>query len=94
MQYVYLAVYEGWHSLNRLGDAGCPVDIGQQCQAPEILEWGRAIHCQFPDTEDGLDDGVYTAVVHDGCSDEVLGAIEFELVGSKRSLTVQRNSPF
>ena len=45
----------------------------------------------FQTNKKGLVDGDYTAVVHDGCTEEVLGYIEFEL--SSRKNTNRGNKP-
>jgi hypothetical protein len=90
-QQVYLAVHEG--SYTDTNEDGLP-DLGET-----VIEWnlgnsvrnmrfskgnGQYIANFQTQKEENLDDGWYTAVVHDVCSDEMLGYIEFNLVGKKK----------
>jgi hypothetical protein len=84
VQYVTLAVHEG-----KLTEQPGPVvkdwTLGNSVQHLRFSKGNGQYIANFQTQKmDDLDDGTYTAVVHDGCTDEVLGYIEFDLVGKKK----------
>jgi hypothetical protein len=83
MQNVYLAVHEGGLT-EPLGDTVTQWTLGNSVRHLRFSKGDGQYIANFQTQKMDLDDGVYTAAVHDGCTDKVLGTIEFELVGSKK----------
>ena len=86
-QQVYLAVHEGRFPVDEtedLGDIVAEWNLGNSVRNMRFSKGNGQYIANFQTNKMNLDDGTYTAVVHDGCTDEVLGYIEFELVGKKK----------
>ena len=83
IQYVYLAVY-GPATAEGIGDQVAQWTLGNSVRHLRFSKGDGQYIANFQTQKKDYDDGVYTAVVHDGCSEEVLGYIEFELVGKKK----------
>ncbi|OGP66947.1 MAG: hypothetical protein A2170_13565 [Deltaproteobacteria bacterium RBG_13_53_10] len=83
MQYIYLAVHEGGFA-DPSGNTVAQWKLGNSVRHLRFSKGDGQYIANFQTQKMHLEDGVYTAAVHDGCTDEVLGTIEFELVGSKK----------
>jgi hypothetical protein len=85
MQYVYLAVHEGgFTETEPLGDTVAKWTLGTSVRHLRFSKGDGQYIANFQTQKLDLDDGPYTAVVHDGCTGQVLGTIPFELVGKKK----------
>jgi len=82
-QQVYLAVHEGGYA-EELGEIIAEWNLGNSVRNMRFSKGNGQYIANFQTNKMNLDDGPYTAVVHDGCTDEVLGYIEFNLVGKKK----------
>jgi hypothetical protein len=82
-QQVYLAVHEGGFA-DPLGDIVEEWTLGNSVRNMRFSKGNGQYIANFQTNKMNLDDGPYTAVVHDVCSDEVLGYTEFDLVGKKK----------
>jgi hypothetical protein len=82
-QQVYLAVHEGEYA-DELGDIVAEWNLGNSVRNMRFSKGNGQYIANFQTNKMNLDDGPYTAVVHDVCTDEVLGYTEFELVGKKK----------
>jgi hypothetical protein len=83
-QYVTLAVHEG-----KLTEQPGPVvkdwTLGNSVQHLRFSKGNGQYIANFQTQKvEDLEDGFYTASVHDGCTEKVLGHIEFNLVGKKK----------
>ena len=74
VQYVYLAVY-GRATNEGLGDQVAQWTLGNSVRHLRFSKGDGQYIANFQTQKMDLNDGIYTAVVHDGCSDDVLGAI-------------------
>jgi hypothetical protein len=83
VQYVTLAVHEGGIA-DQPGDTVKEWKLGNSVRNMRFSKGNGQYIANFQTNKMNLDDGTYTAVVHDGCTDEVLGYTEFELVGKKK----------
>jgi hypothetical protein len=84
VQYVTLAVHEG-----KLTEQPGPVvkdwTLGNSVQHLRFSKGNGQYIANFQTQKvEDLEDGFYTASVHDGCTEKVLGHIEFNLVGKKK----------
>lgn len=82
-QQVYLAVHEGVFT-EELGEIVAEWYLGNSVRNMRFSKGNGQYIANFQTNKMNLDDGPYTAVVHDGCTDEVLGYVEFDLVGKKK----------
>ena len=86
-QQVYLAVHDGRFPVDEtedLGDIVAEWNLGNSVRNMRFSKGNGQYIANFQTNKMNLDDGTYTAVVHDGCTDEALGHMDFELVGKKK----------
>jgi len=79
---VYLAVHEGGFVVP-LGNVVAGWVLGKGVNYLRFDKGAGQYIANFKTNKMNLQDGLYTAVVHDGCTEEALGYIEFQL-GSKK----------
>jgi hypothetical protein len=84
MQEIYLAVHKGTFG-EPLGDVVAGWVSGKSVKHLRFSKGNGQYIANFQTNKKGLVDGDYTAVVHDGCTGQVLGYIEFELGSSKNN---------
>jgi hypothetical protein len=84
MQGIYLAVHKGTFG-EPLGDIVAGWVLGKSVKHLRFSKGGGQYIANFQTNKKGLVDGDYTAVVHDGCTGQGLGYIEFELSSSKKT---------
>jgi len=83
-QQVYLAVHEGGYA-DELGDIVAEWNLGNSVRNMRFSKGNGQYIANFQTQKEvDLHDGWYTAVVHDGCTGEALGHMDFELVGKKK----------
>jgi len=88
-QQVYLAVHEGRfpdpeNELDELGKIVAEWNLGNSVRNMRFSKGNGQYIANFQTNKMNLNDGTYTAVVHDGCTGEALGHMDFELVGKKK----------
>jgi len=88
-QQVYLAVHEGRfpdpeNESDELGKIVAEWNLGNSVRNIRFSKGNGQYIANFQTNKMDLNDGTYTAVVHDGCTGEALGSTEFELVGKKK----------
>jgi hypothetical protein len=84
MQEISLAIHKGKY-VEPLGDIVAGWILGKSVKYLRFDKGGGQYIANFQTNKMGLEDGWYTAVVHDGCTKEALGYIEFELSSQKNS---------
>jgi len=84
MQEIYLAIHKGKY-VEPLGDIVAGWVLGKSVKYLRFDKGGGQYIANFQTNKMGLEDGWYTAVVHDGCTEETLGYIEFELSSQKNT---------
>ena len=84
MQEISLAIHKGKY-VEPLGDSVAGWILGKSVKYLRFDKGGGQYIANFQTNKMGLEDGWYTAVVHDGCTEEALGYIEFELSSQKNT---------
>ena len=92
VQYVTLAVHEGGIA-DPLGNKVAEWKLGNSVRNMRFSKGNGQYIVNFQTNKMNLVDGPYTAVVNDGCTDEVLGSIMFELVGKKKEKDPKPHKP-
>lgn len=83
-QEIYLAIHKGTF-VEPLGDIVAGWVLGKSVKYLRFDKGARQYIANFQTNKKGLVDGDYTAVVHDGCTGDVLGYIEFQMSSSKNT---------
>jgi hypothetical protein len=82
MQDVYIAVHEGGFS-DPLGNIVIQWQLGNGVRHMRFSKGEGQYIVNFQTQKLNLGNGEYTAVVHDGCTQEALGYIEFQIGSPK-----------
>jgi len=83
-QEIYLAIHKGTF-VEPLGDIVAGWVLGKSVKYLKFAKGAGQYIANFQTKKMGLEDGWYTAVVHDGCTEEALGYIDFELSSQKKT---------
>lgn len=81
---IYLAVHEGGFT-EPLGDIIAGWVLGKGVNSLRFAKGKGQYIANFQTNKMNLQDGLYTAVVHDACNEEALGYIEFQLSSQKKT---------